>query len=229
MRIGGWSNEGANPSAHRLSIAKTIQLFHPQRTEMQQIRSHNISLQGKRVFLRPMNEDDWGVLEKWNKDPEVLYYCEGDDVEQYDSEEVKSIYRSVSQHAFCFIIELNNIPLGECWLQEMNLERISKQYPGKDCRRIDLTIGEKRYWGQGIGTEVINLLTTFGFKQAQADVIFACEVADYNYRSIKAFQKAGFVICQTMPQSPTDKASYRFDLAFTRDEWEDTLIAQREA
>jgi hypothetical protein len=37
-------------------------------------------------------------------------------------DETQAIYRGVSQSAFCFIIELEEKAIGECWLQEMNLD-----------------------------------------------------------------------------------------------------------
>lgn len=156
---------------------------------------------------------------KWNSDAEILFFTEGDNVAEYRFEQVQQIYRFVSQNAFCFITELNGVPIGECWLQEMNLERILSQYSNQDCRRVDLMIGEKTLWGQGLGTEVIRLLTKFGFEREKASTIFACDVADYNVRSIKAFQNAGFEVCGTTSQSSTDKARYRYDLVLTREKW----------
>jgi RimJ/RimL family protein N-acetyltransferase len=164
-----------------------------------------------------MTEDDWAILLKWNRDPEVLYYAEGENILEHSLEEVQEIYRSVSQTAFCFIIEYNSAPVGECWLQRMNLERILRQYPGLDCRRIDLMIGEKVVWGRGIGTEVVQLLTTFGFESERADVLFGCDVADYNVGSLRVFQKAGFAICAKIEQPPDNKARYRYDLLLTRE------------
>lgn len=191
---------------------------------MKTLKLHNITLQGKRVLLRPMTEGDWDVLMKWNRDAEILYFTEGDWVTEYRLEEVQQIYRSVSQHAFCFLMELDGVPIGECWLQEMNLERILSQCLNQDCRRVDLMIGEKTLWGQGFGTEVIRLLTEFGFERETADAIFACEVADYNVRSIKAFQKAGFEVHATIPQPSTDKARYRYDLVLTRKKWKESQV-----
>src|SRR5262245_10097111 len=102
------------------------------------LRSHDVTLVGDNVTLRPLREDDWDVLFAWNSDPEVLRYTEGDDVSRYDPAQVQYIYRSVSQHAYCFMAMLDKRAIGECWLQEMNLARILRKYPGKDCRRIDL-------------------------------------------------------------------------------------------
>src|SRR5262245_7073154 len=136
------------------------------------LKEHVIALYGKQVTLRPMTESDWEILLKWNSDPEVLYFTEGDEVEAYDLEQVQGIYREVSQNAFCFIIEFKGQPIGECWLQRMNIERLLEKHSGKDCRRIDLAIGEKRLWGQGLGTDTIRTLTKFGLEEEGADMIF---------------------------------------------------------
>ena len=88
-----------------------------------ELRAHQLTLRGTNVLLRPLTEYDWALLLKWNNDPEVLYFAEGDDVRSYGLEQIQAIYRSVSQHAFCFVIEADGQPIGECWLQAMNLDR----------------------------------------------------------------------------------------------------------
>jgi aminoglycoside 6'-N-acetyltransferase len=190
-------------------------------SDAQNLRQHDVTLcgetrRGAAVRLRPMTEDDWPLLYRWNSDPEVLYYSEGDDVASYSPEDVRGIFCTTSQTAFCFIIEVEGTPVGECWLQEMNIERILQKYPGLDCRRIDLAIGEKSYWGQGIGTETIRLLTTFGFVEQGSDVIYGC-VSDYNVRSWRAFQRAGYQIVERVKEPPGSKADYDFNLALTRE------------
>jgi RimJ/RimL family protein N-acetyltransferase len=57
--------------------------------------------------------------------------------------------------------------------------------------RVDLTIGERTFWGRGYGTRAIRLLTRLAFEQG-ADAVFAVDVADYNVPSRRAFQRAGF-------------------------------------
>ena len=177
-----------------------------------ELRKHKVILQGERVVLRPMTEDDWGILLKWNSNPDVLYFTDGDDVSSYTLELVQEIYRGVSQDAFCFIIEVDGNPIGECWLQQMNLERILQKHPGVDCRRIDLMIGEKEFWGRGLGTEVIRLLTAFAFEREKANLAFGCDAADYNPASLKAFQKAGYQVEAEIEQAPGVKARYCYNL-----------------
>jgi aminoglycoside 6'-N-acetyltransferase len=183
---------------------------------MEHLRQHSVTLHAERLILRPMGEGDWPLLLAWSNDAEILYYSEGDDLTHYDLADVQRVYRAISRQAFCFIIERDGAAIGECWLQRMNLARLLQQYPGLDCRRIDLVIGEKSLWNQGIGTQVIRLLTAFGFEEERADAIFACDVADYNPRSRRAFQRAGFDVCGWTAQPPGRKASICYDLVLQR-------------
>lgn len=156
-----------------------------------QLQSHGIHLRGDRVALRPMTEDDWDLLLKWNNDSEVMRYFDHDEFTPISLDDVQSIYRWVSTHAHCFIIKLDGHSIGECWLQTMNLQRIVDQFPGQDLRRIDIAIGEKELWGRGYGTESIALLSDFGFSQEGVDAIFGIVSAD-NVRSLRAFEKCVF-------------------------------------
>jgi RimJ/RimL family protein N-acetyltransferase len=165
-----------------------------------------------------MTEDDWPLLLRWNNDPDVLYFAEGEDIRSRTMTDVQEMYRHISQHAFCFIIEHDGQPIGECWLQEMNLERIRGACPDQDCRRIDLIIGEKAFWDQGIGTEVIRLLCGFAFTQERTDCVWGCDIADYNPRSLRAFQRNGFQIVNELPQPPGAKAQLCYDLRLTAEE-----------
>jgi RimJ/RimL family protein N-acetyltransferase len=178
---------------------------------------HGQTSRGVQVRLRPLTEADWAILYRWNRDPEVLYYSEGDDVDAYAPEEVRGIFCQVSQTAFCFIIEADGVPVGECWLQAHNYERVLRQYPDLDCRRIDLSIGDKARWGQGIGTETIRILTDYAFLDQGADLIYNCEIGDYNPRSWRAFQRVGYEIVAERAYPPGGKARVGFDLALARD------------
>ena len=187
----------------------------------ERLRRHWVTLAGEHgVRLRPLTEADWEMLYRWNNDPEVLYYAEGDDVGGYSMEEMQSIYVTVSRAAYCFVIEVDGHPVGECWLQRMNLARVLALYPEQDCRRIDLMIGEKEHWGRGIGTETIRLLTAFAFEAQGADVVYEPEIADYNVRSRRAFERNGYRVVGEVAQAPGGKAAVGYDLALTREGYE---------
>jgi len=182
------------------------------------LRTHQYRLQSDRITLRPMTECDWDFLYRWYNDPEVLYYSEGDDVTGYSLNEIQEIYRGEDPLTrFCFIIEYAGQPIGACWLQRMNMEHLLRQFSHQDCRRIDLVIGEKDYWNQGIGAEVIELLTDFGFQVKQVDAIFGCSIADYNPRSRRAFEKNGYILLQENREADGMKAKFTYDYIMTRD------------
>ena len=179
------------------------------------IKTHFVTLHAGDITLRPMCDGDFDTLLKWNQDPEVLYYSEGGDVESYNLEDIHGIYGCVSAMAFCFIIEYEGAPIGECWLQRMNLDHIIAKYPDLDLRRIDIMIGEKSRWNRGIGTRVIKRLVQFGFADEAADMIF-CMPGDYNARSVRAAEKAGFTLVDKVPNEDSTKGEYDLIFAMTK-------------
>ena len=151
------------------------------------IQSHTVTLYGGndefKIILRPLSDDYLPYLYRWNADPEVLYWAEGDDVAAYTPEAVHQIYGSISQNSFCFAVEVNGKTIGECWLQKMNLPQVKAMYDENlDVRRIDMCIGEKEYWGKGIGTLFVGMLVDFAFSKEKVDVLH-CLCEDYNIRS----------------------------------------------
>jgi len=185
---------------------------------MERLREHDITLTQGDIVLRPLTEDDWDMLLKWNSDAEVLYYAAGGEVTGSSLDDVQNLYRSVSQAGICFITEVDGKPIGDGWLQCMNLQRIIDQFPDKDLRRIDLVIGEKDYRNKGIGSEVIGMLTRFGFEAEHADAIFGI-VNGHNPRSRRAFEKNGYTLYQELP-STSPKADVEWDLMITRETFE---------
>ena len=162
--------------------------------DVAELQTHDVVLRGGCVTLRPMTEDDWGLLLAWNNDPEVMEHVESDGFTPRSLSEIQSIYHWISTHAYCFIIEVDRRAVGECWLQRMNLRRIVDRHPGENLWRIDLMIGVKELWGRGYGSEAIRLLVEFGFGGVGADAIYGLVSAN-NTRSMRAFQKCGFKNC----------------------------------
>ncbi|MCY3958213.1 MAG: GNAT family N-acetyltransferase [Chloroflexi bacterium] len=174
------------------------------------LRTHQVTLRLGPVTLRPLTEDDWDFVVGWWNDPEIASDADSNEG-PYSLRQVQKIMRRISSHAYCFVIEFNGRPVGECWLQEMNLDRILRRHPGLDCRRIDIEI-EKAFWGRGIGTAAIRMLIEFGFEREGADAIFAMDVADDNPRSRRAFEKAGFELYDTVSQPADARANASYDL-----------------
>ena len=73
---------------------------------------------------------------------------------------------------------------------------------------ISLLIGDKDYWGKGIATEAIKLVTTFGFKQLNLHKIKAGCYVD-NIGSKNAFLKAGYTLEATLKKHFFANGSYQ--------------------
>jgi RimJ/RimL family protein N-acetyltransferase len=184
------------------------------------IKNHDVTLsslfEGNTITLRPLTDEHLPYLYKWNSDSEVLYWTEGgeDIVRSYDKETVHDIYGGVSKSGHCFLVVLNDEPIGECWLQQMNIPEIKNLYPSLDVRRIDMAIGEKQYWDKGIGTIFVGILVEFAFSVEKVDLLH-CFSEDYNYRSQKVWLKNGFrlVKSEELTQPQKGKIQYHYELA----------------
>jgi aminoglycoside 6'-N-acetyltransferase len=191
---------------------------------MSVIQSHNTTLRGgtrHRIVLKPLTDEHLPLLYKWNADPDVLYWTEGgeDIVRSYDKDVVHKIFGGVSQNAFCFLIEVDGVPVGECWLQKMNLNNVLTMYDSAvEVRRIDMAIGEKGYWNKGIGSEFIPMVIDFAFNSQHIDVLH-CFCEDYNPRSRRMWEKSGFTLILTEALPQPQKGKYQYHFRLTREEY----------
>jgi RimJ/RimL family protein N-acetyltransferase len=188
--------------------------------DMSIIKTHDVTLYGRNktsIVLRPLCDDHLPYLYKWCADPEMLYWTEGGTADlnlSYSPETVHKIYGGVSQNALCFLIEADGVPIGECWLQKMNLPDVRAMYPESlDVRRIDMCIGEKEYWNRGIGMQFIGMLVDFAFCGEHVDILH-CFCEDYNIRSRRIWEKHGFtrILAEPLPQPQKGQWQYHYRL-----------------
>jgi hypothetical protein len=138
----------------------------------------------------------------------------------YGADTVHDIFGGVSQNAFCFLVEADGVPVGECWLQKMNLPNVKAMYPETlDVRRIDMSIGEKAYWNKGIGTQFIGMMIDFAFYGENVDVLH-CFCEDYNVRSRRMWEKHGLtrVLAESLTPQP-QKGQWQYHYRITRREF----------
>lgn len=110
-------------------------------------------------------------------------------------------------------------PIGECWIQKMNMPDVTAMYPETmDVRRIDMAIGEKDYWGKGIGTIFIRMLIDFAFCGEKVDVLH-CFSEDYNPRSMKMWEKNGFTQVQKDKLPDGQKGKWQLHYALSKKEF----------
>jgi len=101
----------------------------------------------------------------------------------------------------------------------MNLPEVRAIYPeGTDVRRIDISIGEKEYWGRGIGTACVRMLIDLAFQSENVEVLH-CICEDYNVRSVRMWEKLGFTRVLAEPLPPHYKGQWKCHYRLTRQEF----------
>jgi RimJ/RimL family protein N-acetyltransferase len=144
------------------------------------------TLQGEQIFLRRLTEDDATQdYVDWMNDPEVNQYLESRFYTQ-TVESTKAFIRSVTNdNNYQFGIfeketgkHIGNIKVGS----------INHYHKYAD---VGFLIGDKSYWGRGIATEAIYLVSEFAFKTLKLHKLWGGAYSP-NIGSMKAFLKNGY-------------------------------------
>lgn len=148
------------------------------------------------LTLMPLRDKHLPFLIKWNQDSEIIRWVETDPSRKLTKEEIRNIYITASKDSLCFLIVFKNQPIGECWLQPMNIAKIIRQHPGVCVGRIDLMIGENNFQNAGIGTIVVDMLTEYASDSQLYGVLYGFMRMD-NMRSRSVFRKNGYKLQMT--------------------------------
>lgn len=117
----------------------------------------------------------------WLTDPEIKYLTLSPDIH---NEEQQKWFSSLNNRDDYKIwgIAVKGIPIGAVGLKKINMKLLTAEYFGY--------IGEKEYWGQGIGTKMLS----FAIDEARKLGIKRLDihVSDDNKRAIHLYEKLGF-------------------------------------
>jgi RimJ/RimL family protein N-acetyltransferase len=144
-----------------------------------------VFLKGEKVVLRPPRESDRDRLVRWINDPEVRHFLESYfPLGEKEEEEYLASISKRKPHEVVLAIETTD----GCHIGNMGLHRIHWR------DRVATTgavIGEKQYWGKGLGTEAKMLLLDYAFNTLNLRKICSHVIA-YNGRSKRYSEKCGY-------------------------------------
>ena len=147
----------------------------------------------KKGRLRPVTRKDWAQIVGWWNDPEVRRLFDVHFVDQTFSDAEKWFAKSGSEEEAklprSFVIEVD---VDGKWTQVGTAEFYNER-PSHKTAEFGFLIGDKNWWGKGIGTETAKRIIQYGLQQLDYKRIGAVSAA-YNVRSLNALQKAGFQI-----------------------------------
>jgi len=145
-------------------------------------------LQGEKVLLRAMNRDDLEQLCEFNNDVDVELAGGGDPPMPQTLARLQAEFDTrVSQGGrddASFAIVVDGQMIGQCALYQF-------EATAHTCM-LGITIGDKRYWGQGYGRDAVRLLLDYAFRLRNQHRVYL-SVNGNNERAIRAYKACGFV------------------------------------
>ena len=144
-------------------------------------------IEGERVYIRELTENDATERYcKWLNDPVVNKYLETREATIEDLKEyIKSRKKSPNCLFFGIFLKENNKHIGNVKLEPIDFE--------KKISDFGMMIGEKEYWGKGIGTEVTQLVINYAFNELNLKKI-RLGVIPENIPARKVYEKVGFKV-----------------------------------
>lgn len=143
-------------------------------------------LETKRLRLRLFNSGDAQAMYRLSSDPEVIKYAEARPVESLEEARQRleagplSDYRKYGYGRFALELKETGQVIGFCGI---------KFIPEIDLPEIGYRL-EKRYWGQGYGTEAAKACVAFAREDLQLEKIVALIMPE-NAASIRIAEKLG--------------------------------------
>lgn len=145
------------------------------------------TLTGNKVKLRPKRLQDAANDYSWRRDAEL---CRLDattpiscSFEEFLGNYIEELRRPGLSYRFA-IETLDGKHIGNCSF--FNVDEVKSE------AEMGIMIGDKSYWNQGYGADVIMTLLDYIFSQTKLKRI-CLKTLDWNIRAQKCFQKCGFV------------------------------------
>lgn len=147
----------------------------------------DLILEGERVYLRSITDslEDTAHIIEWRNSETVrpfFIYQKPFTVQSHEEWLKREIF---SGRGFQFIVcrKEDHKPIGCTYLRDYDPHTRKAEY--------GVFLGETKERGKGIGKEILNLTTEFGFQKVKLHKIFARAFAD-NTPSVQCFLKCGF-------------------------------------
>lgn len=139
-----------------------------------------------RIYLRPLELDDYKVSVKWRNDAEIQNMVGGHKYFVSIEKEKKWVENAINDNdrivlAICLLE--NDKYIGNVMLQEIDWINRSA--------RVPVLIGDKNEWGKGYATEARMMMLKFAFEERGMERISAY-ILENNVASIKQHEKCGF-------------------------------------
>ncbi len=171
-------------------------------------------IRGERVTLRPIDlDEDTERGFQWVNDLEVTLFLgiEGP-ITRHREREMLGRERKPEEDIMLAILTEDGTHIGNCGLHRIS--HVSRR------AELGIMIGDKRYWSQGYGSDVVKTLFAFGFVHVKLQRIQPGVFA-HNLRAQRCYEKCGFQVEGRFRRSIYKAGEYRDEIrmAILREEF----------
>ena len=146
-----------------------------------------MKIEGRKIYLKTLTEKN-ATKEycSWLNDPKVNKYLE---TRKATIPELKKYIREKNKNPNCLFLGIffkkNNKHIGNIKLEPIDFKNHQAT--------LGILIGDKNYWGKGMGKEATKLLVNYAFRKLNLKEINLGVISE-NERAIEVFKKVGFKI-----------------------------------
>lgn len=174
-------------------------------------------IRGEKVWLRPVEPADIVADAALSGDAEVGHFLGAKtpwsraSAERFSTELLSQVGQASYPYAICPLGEERS--LGTVFLRDVDKVNGSGT--------VGIFLGDRRYLGQGYGTDALNALLDFGFGELRLERI-DLEVFDYNTRAIRSYGKSGFQTDAVLRHARFHRGAYHdvHVMSILRDDWQ---------
>lgn len=139
-------------------------------------------IRGRRVTLRPVEEEDLALVLRWQNDPEVWWYMDYE--RPFSLEDVREELARARLDGHPFVITVDGHPIGRIGLNRFRWrDRICSLY---------LYVGEPAFWGRGYARDAVMALLSYAFDRLDLHQVELWTLAANN-RGLRVYESCGFV------------------------------------
>ena len=166
-------------------------------------------IRGDRVVLRPVEEEDLPLIQRWQNHPDVWWYMDYE--RPFSLEDVREDADRARAEGEPFVITVEGRPIGR-----IGLNRFHRR--DRRCS-LYLFVGEPEFWGQGYAMDAVMALLGYAFERLDLHMVELWTLAS-NDRVIRTYERCGFVREATLRERSFKDGAYvdHVVMSVTRDE-----------
>jgi [ribosomal protein S5]-alanine N-acetyltransferase len=181
-------------------------------------------VRGSRVYLRPLEREDLNARYlSWLNDPEVTRYMETGTFPT-TARDLEKFYDEVTGTRNQVILAVADKKSG----QHIGNVKLGPIHWIHRCATFGIMIGDKKFWGKGVGIEATRLMVAYGFNRLNLRRIDLGVFADHD-AAVRCYEKVGFQVEGRMRENLFQEGKYvdRLWMALLRSEYKPLKSTRR--